>query len=164
MRLEAAHAPVARRPESAATAPGTAAAARLHASCVAIGGRGVVLLGPSGSGKSDLALRLIDAGGVLVADDQLLVERAGDGVLGRPVEALAGLLEVRGVGIFRLPHGAPRPLALLVELVAAECIERWPPGLTRTLLGVELPCCRLDPRAPAAAAVIRVTLRAERLA
>lgn len=85
--------------------------AGLHASCAARQGAGVLLLGPAGAGKSDLVLRLLHHGFTLVADDQVIIE---DGVARAP-EALAGLLEVRGLGLFRLPH-APARLHLAVRL------------------------------------------------
>lgn len=84
----------------------------LHASCVARDGHGVLLLGGSGVGKSDLALRLLDRGFRLVADDRVLV----CGGLASPPEALAGLIEVRGVGILRVEAVFPVALALLVDL------------------------------------------------
>ncbi len=85
---------------------------QVHASCVARGGRGLLLLGPSGAGKSDLALRLIGRGFVLVADDRVEIE---DGVAS-PAASLAGLLEVRGVGLLRFPHEARVKLALALGL------------------------------------------------
>lgn len=85
---------------------------QVHGSCVARDGAGVLLLGPSGAGKSDLALRLIDRGFMLVADDR--VDIAG-GFAAAPA-ALAGLLEVRGLGIVRLPYLASARLALAVDL------------------------------------------------
>ena len=137
---------------------------RLHATCVQIGATGVLLLGPSGSGKSDLALRLIDAGALLVADDQVEVERRGVRLLGRAAEALVGLIEVRGVGILRMPHRAQSPIDLAVELVPAAQLTRLPEPLGYSLLGIELPRLRLDPRAPSAAAKVRLALRTERVA
>lgn len=137
---------------------------RLHGSCVHLGGRGVVLSGRSGSGKSDLALRLIDVGAVLVADDQLLIERAGGRLLGRPAETLVGLLEVRGLGILRLPCRVPCELDLVVELDRSGRMPRLPSRTSREILGVELPCIRIDPRTPSAAAAIRLVLTAERVA
>jgi HPr kinase/phosphorylase len=85
---------------------------QIHASCVSRGGAGVLLLGPPGSGKSDLALRLLSRGFVLVADDRVVIERR----LARPAPGLAGLLEVRGLGIVRLAHAAVARLVLAVEL------------------------------------------------
>jgi serine kinase of HPr protein (carbohydrate metabolism regulator) len=136
----------------------------LHASCVELAGSGIVLIGPSGSGKSDLALRLIDGGARLIADDQLAVERQGDRLLGRPPAALAGLLEVRGFGIVRLPWHAVCPLGLAVGLDPATPAPRLPEAETHELLGVRLPYLRLDPRAPSACAKIRLALTAERCA
>ncbi len=87
--------------------------ATLHASAVAIDGHGLLLIGPSGAGKSDLALRLIDDGATLVADDRVIAEaRAGRLHLSAPA-GIAGLIELRGVGIVRLPFGhAPARLVL----------------------------------------------------
>lgn len=148
------------------TAPDHArpATARLHASCVEIQNRGVLLLGASGSGKSDLAARLIDGGAVLVADDQVWLTREEDRLIARPAEALAGLIEVRGVGILRLPFRAAVPLALVVELEPGGEVPRLPDASRRSLLGIELPRLRLDPRKPSAAAIVRLALRAERCA
>lgn len=85
---------------------------RVHGTCVARDGAGVLLLGPPGAGKSDLALRLLARGFDLVADDQVVIENGGASA----PAALAGLLEVRGLGIVRLPHAADARLALAVEL------------------------------------------------
>lgn len=163
MRHEAA---VVETPSLSRRKPRTAGAAeriRLHASCVAVDGRGVLISGPSGSGKSDLALRLIDGGAALVADDQLWVERVAEALIARPVPAVAGLLEVRGHGIVRLPHQASCPVHLSVALEVAGPIPRLPEPPARLLLGIELACLRVDPRAPSAAAVVRLALAAERV-
>ena len=137
---------------------------RLHATCVQIGATGILLLGPSGSGKSDLALRLIDAGALLVADDQVQVERRGERLLGRAADALAGLIEVRGVGILKMPYCAQSPIDLAVELAPDERLARLPETLGYLLLGIELPRLRLDPRTPSAAAKVRLALTTERVA
>jgi HPr kinase/phosphorylase len=135
----------------------------LHATCVQLGGVGVVLLGASGVGKSDLALRLIDAGALLVADDQLHVEAGEAGLLGRPAANLAGLLEVRGLGILRLPYCPASPLGLVVELDSARPAPRLPEPTTYTLLGTELRYLRLDPRQASADAKVRLALTAEQV-
>src|SRR5580693_1856546 len=93
-----------------------------HATTVAIDGRGVLLRGPSGSGKSDLALRLIDAGARLVADDQSELSRHGETIIVRAPAAIAGLIEVRGVGILRVDTIAEAPLALVADLTTPELI------------------------------------------
>lgn len=89
---------------------------QIHASCAARSGQGVLLLGEPGSGKSDLLLRLLDRGFTLVADDRVEVT---DGVARAPAP-LAGLLEVRGLGILRLPHATEARLALAVRLGRGE--------------------------------------------
>jgi HPr kinase/phosphorylase len=94
---------------------------QIHASCASRNGAGVLLLGPPGSGKSDLVLRLLDRGFLLVADDRVEIE---DGVARAPA-ALAGLLEVRGLGILRLPYVACARVALVVN-VQSIAPERLP--------------------------------------
>lgn len=111
----------------------------IHATAVAVAGRGVLLLGPPGSGKSDLALRLIDRGAVLIADDRVHV--AADGTL-HPPAALAGLIEVRGLGILARPHVAGVPAALVVDLAARP--QRMPEPAVRDIGGCRLPVLALS--------------------
>ncbi len=120
---------------------------QIHASCAARDGAAVLLLGTPGAGKSDLLLRLIDRGFVLVADDRVEIE---DGVA-RPPAALAGLLELRGLGLVRLPHLAAARLALAVQLEAG---TRLPEPERHPLLDV--PLVRIDPAS--ASAPFRVEL------
>ncbi len=107
----------------------------MHASCAAQEEAGVLLLGPSGSGKSDLLLRLLDIGFEMVGDDRIEIE---DG-WARPAAALAGLLEVRGLGIIRLPFRAATRLALAVELGKS---ERLPAPTRHSVL--DLPLVSVD--------------------
>jgi serine kinase of HPr protein (carbohydrate metabolism regulator) len=109
--------------------------ALLHATVVAIGGRGVALVGRSGAGKSDLALRLIDRGAALVGDDY--VELMLDGTEVAAPTAIAGKIEVRGVGIVESAHRDSAPLSLVVDLDSAP--ERLPEPRWRDLLGVRVP-------------------------
>jgi serine kinase of HPr protein (carbohydrate metabolism regulator) len=89
----------------------------LHATCVAIDGDGVLIIGPSGSGKSDLALRLIDRGAALVSDDRCIVAADDSGMVRvSPPATLAGRIEVRGIGIVTMPYVADVVLALVVSL------------------------------------------------
>ena len=132
----------------------------LHATAIAIEGRALLLRGASGSGKSDLALRLIDAGARLVADDQSELYRSGDRVIVRAPATIAGLLEVRGVGILRVDALSEAPVALIVDLVPAESLERLPVRHTETILGVALPLVRVTPFDASAAAKLRLALRA----
>jgi HPr kinase/phosphorylase len=131
----------------------------VHATAVAIDGRAVLLRGPSGSGKSDLALRLIDAGARLVADDQSELVRLGNAIAVRPPAAIAGLIEVRGVGIIQLEPLMEARLALLADLVPAQTIERLPSPRLERVLNVELPLITLAPFEASAPAKLRLALR-----
>ncbi len=132
----------------------------VHATAVAIGGEAVLLRGASGCGKSDLALRLIDAGARLIADDQSELSRRGDRVIVRAPATLAGLIEVRGIGIVRLDALAEAPVGLVVDLVAAEKVERMPGRRAETILGLVLPLIEMAPFDASAAAKLRLALRA----
>jgi HPr kinase/phosphorylase len=115
---------------------------QIHGSCASRGGGGVLLIGPPGAGKSDLVLRLLARGFDLVADDRVDIV---DGIA-RPVPALAGLLEIRGLGIVRLPHVASARLVLAVELTAPTA--RLPAPIRYDAL--DLPLARIDPQAASA--------------
>lgn len=142
----------------------------VHATCVALrppgtssgrAWRAVLLRGPSGAGKSDLALRLIEAGGRLVADDQTRLARRGRSLIATAPATLAGLLEVRGVGIVKLARGqvlAQAPLTLLVDLMPANRIERLPEPAGETLLDIDLPVLALAPFEASATAKLRLAL------
>lgn len=126
---------------------------RQHGTAVAIDGRAVLIRGPSGSGKSDLALRLIAAGArwpglrgepVLVADDQVELSLVDEHVLVRAPATIAGMIEVRGVAILRLPHVPEARLALVVDLVACDMVERLPKPDKTSILGVAVPKLSLD--------------------
>lgn len=129
----------------------------IHATSVALGGRAVVLSGESGSGKSDLALRLIDRGFGLVADDRTVVRRSGDRLLASAPATIAGKLEVRGLGIVEMPAQGDVPVALWVELTGE--IERLPEeGRCRHLLGLDVPLVSIDSRSASAAAKVALAL------
>ncbi|MBU3076601.1 HPr kinase/phosphorylase [Sphingomonas quercus] len=114
----------------------------IHASCVAIGGWGVLLAGESGRGKSDLALRLIDRGAELVSDDYTLIAAEGDRLVARAPRTIAGRIEVRGLGIIAMPSRPEAAVALLVDL--GEAPVRMPDeGETRLLAGIAVPLVRL---------------------
>lgn len=132
----------------------------VHGACVMMAGFGVLLRGPSGRGKSDLALRLIDEGAVLVADDQVALKRDGDAVVASAPDSLSGLIEARGVGLLRLPAAAEVRLALVVDLVEAPTIERLPAPDSAALLDVNLPRIRLAPFEASAPAKLRLAVRA----
>ncbi len=129
----------------------------LHASTVAIGGRAVLISGPSGSGKSDLALRLLDRGFMLVSDDQTLVRREGDRLIAAPPPNIAGKLEIRGIGIVDMDNVTDVPVGLLVELTSD--IQRIPDdGRERLIVGVPLPLISIDAMAASAPSKVAVAL------
>ena len=129
----------------------------LHASSIARGAEAVLLLGPPGSGKSDLALRLIQGGWTLVADDQCVLRSEGGTLRVEAPTALRGMLEVRGLGIFEgLPVAAPGAvLRLAVRLVPPGAVPRLPSPAAWTRAGASLPEVALDagPSAPAKVAM-----------
>lgn len=122
----------------------------LHATGVVRDGWAVLLTGPPGAGKSDLALRLIDRGWQLLADDQVRLEHGGDRVMAHAPPATAGLIEVRGVGIVAVEAVTCAPVALVINLAPEP--ERMPEPLTTLLLDVAVERIVLDPR-PASAAI-----------
>ena len=129
----------------------------VHASTVAIGGRAVLITGPSGSGKSDLTLRLLDSGFTLVSDDQTIVRRDGDRLLASAPATITGKLEVRGIGIVEVETEQDVQLALAVELRGD--FERLPQdSRERSLLGVSLPLISIDAMTASAASKVRLAL------
>jgi serine kinase of HPr protein (carbohydrate metabolism regulator) len=132
---------------------------RIHATAVAIGGKGVLLRGRSGAGKSDLALRLIDGGAKLIADDVVEVQRRGAGLEARAPARLKGKMEVRGVGIVAVPSAARARIVLAVDLVGPRAVERYPePAFTR-ILGIRLKLLKLWAFEASAPAKLRLAVR-----
>lgn len=134
----------------------------LHATAVELdtpdGPIGVLLRGPSGSGKSDLALRLIDDGARLVADDQTQLVRDGVRVLARAPAQLEGTLEVRGVGLAGVASKTETEIRLVVELIGGQ-LDRLPDEHSVLLLGQAVPALHLDARQPSAPAKLRLAAR-----
>lgn len=126
---------------------------------VSIDGRGVLLRGPSGSGKSDLALRLIDAGAGLVADDRVEVVREGDRLVARAPDSLSGQMEVRGIGIVIVQAVQRAGLVLVVDLVPLEQVPRMPDPGRWTHLGASVPLITLHAFEPSAMAKVRLAVR-----
>ena len=132
----------------------------VHASTVASDGRAVLISGPSGSGKSDLALRLLDRGFTLVSDDQTIVRRDGDRLVASAPPTIHGKLEIRGIGIVEVDTVGDVPVALFVELTSE--IMRLPDDRReRPVLGVNLPLVSVD--AMTASAASKVALALDRL-
>lgn len=122
----------------------------VHGSCAVRSGLAVLIRGAPGSGKSDLLLRLLDCGFALLADDQVALE---DGIASAP-ERLLGMIEVRGLGVYRLPYAGPAPLGLVAQLGTPP--NRIAIRTTCPELGV--PLITVDPARPAAAHAIRLAV------
>lgn len=129
----------------------------IHASTVMVDGRAVLITGPSGSGKSDLALRLLDRGFTLVSDDQTIVKRDGDRLLAASPPNICGKLEIRGIGIVEIEQVSDVPVALIVELTSD--IQRIPDdSRERPILGVSLPLISIDAMTASAASKVALAL------
>ena len=130
----------------------------LHASCVSIGGRAVLIEGLSGSGKSDLALRLIDRGAALVSDDYTIVRRIDGKLIASAPPNIGGLIEVRGVGLVPMTFESDVPIALIASI--ATTIERLPDlNSTRIVAGVAIPTCLIAPLEASAPIKIEMLLK-----
>lgn len=129
----------------------------LHASTVALEGRAVMITGISGSGKSDLALQLIDRGFTLVADDQTIVQKRGSQLHASAPATIRGKLEIRGLGIVPMPVTEDVPVALVVEL--ASDIQRFPSdSREQTICGIPVPLISVDARTASAASKVSLAL------
>ena len=129
----------------------------LHASCVASEGRAVMIAGPSGSGKSDLALRLLDRGFTLVSDDRTIVRKEGSRLVASAPETIKNKLEIRGVGIVDMETVQNVPLALVVELTSD--MQRLPDdSRERLILGIGIPLINVDAMTASAPSKVAVAL------
>jgi HPr kinase/phosphorylase len=141
---------------------------RLHATTLSLNGTAVMIRGASGSGKSDLALQLLEANGTgltgysittaLVADDQTVLRREGETILTSSPETIAGLLEVRGHDVLDVKALQNVPLVLVVDLRPAAQIDRLPQpeDMFTQILGLPIPNIMIDPAKPSAASRLRV--------
>lgn len=109
-----------------------------HATAICYRGKGLLITGPSGSGKSGLALQLMALGAVLIADDRVALRRAGPQVMMSCPATIAGLIEARGIGILNAPREETAPLSAVVDLEQVEH-DRLPPSRSVSYLGVEFP-------------------------
>jgi serine kinase of HPr protein (carbohydrate metabolism regulator) len=134
----------------------------IHATSIALEGRAVLLTGASGIGKSDLALRLImEQGASLISDDQTVLSVQGNQLIASPPATIAGIIEVRHVGLLRMPYVSAVPVALVVELMPLSAdVPRLPDKNSGTISLLEYPVRQLNLPATAAstAAKIRAAL------
>ncbi|NKB55755.1 MAG: aldolase [Alphaproteobacteria bacterium] len=129
----------------------------VHGTTVAIDDVGVLLRGPPGSGKSDLALRMIDEGAMLVADDRSALTLEDSFVVARAPDTIAGKLEVRGVGVVQVAALPQIRVSLVVDL--ASDVDRLPAPQTADLLGVSVPLLQLRAFDASTPAKIRLAVR-----
>ena len=140
--------------------PNRLSSENLHASCVASNGRAVLIAGPSGSGKSDLALRLLDRGFTLVSDDRTVVRKEGEKLVASAPATIKGKLEIRGIGIVDMDSIDDVPVALVVELTAD--LQRMPDdSQERFIMGSVIPLVNID--ALTASAPSKVAIALDRL-
>jgi HPr kinase/phosphorylase len=132
---------------------------RIRGTCVAVDGRGVLLRGPSGGGKSDLALRLIDRGARLVSDDYTDIEHREGRLFASAPPEISGMLEVRGLGVLRVASEASVGLDVIIDLAATADTPRMPASEQLELHGVFVPIFRLAPFESSAPAKVRLAIR-----
>ncbi|KQN10154.1 aldolase [Sphingobium sp. Leaf26] len=130
----------------------------LHATSVAIDGRVILLRGPSGSGKSDLALRLIDRGAALVSDDYTLIKRIHGRLVATAPDTIRGQMEVRGIGIVAMAALTDAPVALIADLF--DPVDRMPlEPVHRTVAGIAVPVVKIAPFEASAPIKVELALR-----
>ena len=133
---------------------------QIWATTVAVNGTGVILRGPSGAGKTDLAIRLIDRGAILVSDDQTIVRADGDFLLTAPPATIAGKIEVRSIGIMRMNFVTDIPAAVIFDLETEGERERLPDFRYDHIEGVKLPLFCINAFEESAAVKVFLTLDA----
>lgn len=139
----------------------------IHATCIVIGDQAVLIRGESGTGKSDLALRLIDRGAMLVSDDYTYVQRQGPDIMATPPPEIAGLIEVRGVGLISMPHRPSASIAMIVHLLSEYDADPDRLPLDRTaerLCGKDVPLMTLRALEPSAPIKVELALNAKNAA
>lgn len=138
---------------------GNTHAGNIHATAVILDGRGILITGPSGAGKTDLAIRLIEAGGALVADDRVLVSAENGRLIARPPEQIAGNLEIRGFGIVNVAHREQAEIDLVIDLKPRRDIERMPDPAMRRIEGIPVRQVALDGFEASAVAKVKLILK-----
>lgn len=138
----------------------------IYGTCVALGRKAALLAGPSGSGKSDLALRFVletppELRPALVSDDQVLARAANGKIIVSAPETISGKLEARGIGIVELPHRREAELAVAIKLAMPEDVPRMPPRIPETMMfcGLRVPVLLLAPFEASAHLKLRLALQ-----
>ncbi|SCA58227.1 conserved hypothetical protein [Candidatus Terasakiella magnetica] len=131
---------------------------QIHATAIAVDEQGILLRGPSGAGKSDLALRLIEQGAQLISDDRVELMKKGTELIAYAPANIEGLFEVRHLGIIKLQNLGATPIKMVLDLVSAEELERFPKDQTIELEGITLPLMRLNPFETSAAPKVSLAL------
>jgi len=132
---------------------------KVPGTCVEVEGLGVLFRGPTGSGKSDLALRLIDGGARLIADDYTELSSESAILMARAPETIKDFLEVRGIGILKIGGVLQAELGVVIDLVTADQVERRPEDERVELLGIHVPLFRLAPLEASGPAKVRLIVR-----
>ena len=132
---------------------------KIHATCIEVNGLGILLRGPSGSGKSDLALRLIDTGANLIADDYTELRVLDGQVMASAPEKINNLIEVRGIGLLNIDSAAQARVGAVIDLVKPEDVERLPEEEEILLMGLSFPRFKITPFESSAPAKVRFVTR-----
>jgi len=132
---------------------------QLHATAVSCHGAGVLIRGPAGSGKSDLALRLIDNGADLIADDRVSVEVCGKKIYLSAPQNILGLIEIRGIGLIKIDAVRDIPLSLIVDLRPHNEIDRMPEHRKDVIENIYVPIFEMDAFECSALAKIKFFLK-----
>lgn len=132
---------------------------KVPGTCVEVEGLGVLFRGPTGCGKSDLALRLIEGGARLIADDYTELSSESAILMARAPETIRDLLEVRGIGILKIGGALQAELGVVIDLVTADQVERLPEDESIELLGIRVPLFRLAPLEASSPAKVRLVVR-----
>jgi serine kinase of HPr protein (carbohydrate metabolism regulator) len=131
----------------------------IHATSVAIDKTAILIRGEPGAGKSDLALRLVNEGAILIADDYTNLIRKGPILLASPPPKIAGQMEVRGLGIHEFPYASGVKVELLVELTPGKKVERLPEAIWEEIDGVKIRRINIAPFEASATAKVRLAAR-----
>ena len=132
---------------------------QIHATCISFQKIGVLIQGPSGAGKSDLALRLISEGGTLVADDRVTLKNQGKSLIASAPKELAGLIEVRDIGILKMKFQTECFVSLIVNLTKFRSVNRLPMPKFTKINNITIPVLKLFPFDPSTTCKLQIALK-----